>query len=157
MNHPHTHTTPSHDVQSPILLDEANIPRARGTSTVIQPIDESPYILVEESTDAQPTLEGSAAASDGSLRDSEPDTRSLYERYPGNYPFPTYHRTGKKHANGRDIIQLTIPPQAVNYESDRKKFDVEAIRILSAELGWSFGRARFAHLIRSLIPRMVQS
>lgn len=173
MNHPHHSAThyndapqvlpvgseASHAVSPTVTgghhtFDDTHV---RGTDIPIYHIDDAGFYPVEESVDAQPAEVQLTAASDGSVRDGEPDTRSLYERYPGNYPFPQYHRTGKKLPNGKDVIAATIPPQPVNYAFDRRKFDIELIRAVAAELGFSYARTGLANFLKDLIPRMVRT
>lgn len=140
--------------------DDAPLKQARGTGVPIYHLDDSGFIpqpSTEEPSDAQPAEVQVTAGSDGSVCDGVPDTRSLYERFPGNYPFPVYHRTGKKLPNGKAAIATTIPPQPVNFAYERKKFDVEAVRILAGEMGLNFERSRLAHLIKVLIPQMVRT
>lgn len=182
MNHPHHSAThyndapqvlpvgseASHAVSPTVTgghhtFDDTHV---RGTDIPIAHIDELAYIPAEESlreksaTDIVESLKDlidSTVSGEGRVRDGEPDTRSLYERYPGNYPFPQYHRTGKKLPNGKDVIAATIPPQPVNYAFDRRKFDIELIRAVAAELGFSYARTGLANFLKDLIPRMVRT
>lgn len=171
MNHPHHHPA-QHDVAPQVLPEETKpiegneyhdfsevqlTETGRGLNTPIAHVDDFGFITVEETADAQPTEVQVTAASDGGVRDGDPDTRSLYERYPGNYPFPVYHRTGKKLPNGKDVIATTIPPQPLNWVSDRKKFDVEVVGIVARELGYNYRNSKFAHFIKRMIPQMVAS
>lgn len=167
MNHPHhlaahPENAPQSAMDGAGMTDPAEPTLGRGMSSVMQCLDPSPFYPTLEADDAQPATLDTLDARGGSVRDSEPDTRTLYERFPGNYPFPAYYRTGKRYfeggaAKGKEDIQPTIPPQPVNYTPDRRKFHVEVVRILAIETGYCLKRPRLARLIRALIPQMVRS